>query len=108
MRRFLVHPTFLATFVILVVVLLVAGVRANESRQRLVAFDGDAGPFEIFVSMPFEPEAFHLAKLQGAGRIAGVDGSRVHLRGVKPEQLRQLSWKPWITGFDAVAPNEQL
>lgn len=107
MRRIFIHPTFLATAIILAIVLLVTASRSQESAQRLMAFEGETGPFEIFIRMPFEPEAFHLTKLQGLGRIAGVEGTNVHLRGVKPDQLQQLSWQPWIASIDPIEADEQ-
>ena len=75
---------------------------AQVSSDHLAAFENQAGPFELFIEMPFAPEAFHIAKLQKAGRIASIDGTRVHLRAVKRDELKQLTWQPWISVIESV------
>ena len=96
MRRVLASLPVQATLCIGVIVALIALGRSSDSRDHLASFAGGAGPFEIIVSMPFEPEAFHLSELQSAGRIASVEGTDVHLRAVRRDALQSLSWRPWV------------
>jgi hypothetical protein len=107
MRRFIFKPPILATLVLTAVIALTFAIRSSESKTRLSVFEGDSAPFEFFVLMPFEPEAFHITELQSAGRIVGIEGERVHLRAVKQSELKSLSWKTWITGFEPVAESDR-
>jgi len=106
LRRLLISLPFQATVVLALVVLVVAGLRSQESQALLTAFEGASAPYELVVQMRFEPEAFHLAKLQNSGRIVGVEGRTVHVRAVEADQLRKLSWRPWITGLEPFAERD--
>ena len=101
MRNFLTSPTSITSVFIAIMVMFVLFTRSMESGKKMANFDGQIEPYELQVEMSFTPEAFHLAKLQEAGRIAAVKENQVHLRAVKREQLLQLSWQPWI---DSIKP----
>lgn len=108
MRRFLTSLPVQASLVLTLAILLIVGLRADASQQLLEAFQGAPGPYEIRVEMQFEPEAFHLTKLQSAGRIVGVDGTSVHVRAVTAVELRNLSWQPWISNLQPLPKNDRL
>lgn len=102
MRRALSSLPFLATVILVITVLLISALRSRESQRLLEAFETANQPYEFVVQMQFEPEAFHLAKLQDAGRIVGVDGRTVHVRAVGPDQLKRLSRQPWVEWLEPV------
>ncbi|MBI3434181.1 MAG: hypothetical protein HY056_03760 [Proteobacteria bacterium] len=54
----------------------------------------------IVVVTKFAPEAFHMGIYQDVGRIAGTDGNRALLYGVRPADVRALSRNYWISGID--------
>ena len=101
MHRALFSLPVMATLFIGLLAVIVATGRMADSKAHLADFAGASGPFEILIEMPFEPEAFHLTALQAAGRIVSVEGSHVHLRAVKRDQLHSLSWHPWIARLQA-------
>ena len=61
----------------------------------------ERGRFEVDVVLSFPPERFHILELQQHGRIAGTDGTVVHLRSVSPAGADALAREYWI---DAVVP----
>ena len=99
MIRMLASLPILVTLALLTCVAAITISRARDSDILLASFSETEDGHELIVHMRFEPEAFHMAELQRAGRIVGVDGTRVRLRAVEYEDLRQLSWKPWVQAF---------
>ena len=107
MRRLLLNAPVIATVFLALIVALIAMARSSTSQSHLARFADQQDPFEIVVNLPFEPEAFHIARLQNTGRIVGIEGSAVHLRAVKADQLRRLSWFPWVATIQSVAQDGQ-
>lgn len=97
----------LASLVIVLIVGITFILRVADSKAHLAAFADANEPFEVSVLMAFEPEAFHVSALQGAGRIVKIEGDRVHLRAVNLEQLTSLSLKPWIERLALLAETEK-
>jgi hypothetical protein len=64
----------------------------------------ERGRFPVDVVLGFAPERYHILRLQDHGRIAGTDGTTVHLRGVSPAGVDALAREYWI---DALAVPEE-
>lgn len=56
----------------------------------------ELGRFDVDVVLGFAPERYHLLQLQDHGRVAGTDGTAVHLRGVSPAGVDALAREYWI------------
>lgn len=67
---------------------------AEKLRQGGLA--GDAGPLAIVVTLDFTPEAFHMTRLQQAGRMLGVQDRIVRLADVTPTDALALAREYWI------------
>jgi hypothetical protein len=61
----------------------------------------ERGRFAVDVVLDFPPERYHILELQKHGRIAGTDGTVVHLRGTSPAGVDALAREYWI---EAITP----
>jgi len=61
----------------------------------------DRGRFAVDVVLDFPPERYHVLELQKHGRIAGTDGTVVHLRGTSPAGVDALAREYWIEAITA-------
>jgi hypothetical protein len=61
-------------------------------------YDTTAPYYSVVVILPFEPERFHIERLSAKGVFGGRDGEpkRIRLLRVTDEQLRGLSYLPWV------------
>lgn len=61
-----------------------------------------SGPRNVVVVLAFMPDRFHSERVQQYGTFAGRDGalSRMRLRNVAPERLRELAAIPWIVRIE--------
>ena len=107
MRRLLTSLPAMVTLILLIGVTTIAISRARTSDARMADFPEIGQDHDVIVELRFEPEAFHMAELQQAGRIVSVEGTYVHLRAVAPDDLRRLSWRPWIQTFAAVPDTDK-
>lgn len=59
-------------------------------------------PRNVIVVLDFMPERFHNERIAAYGTFAGRDGAlnRYRLRGVSPENLRQLAEIPWVARIE--------
>lgn len=95
--RLLLKPPILTTTLILVFVLVLAQHRANLGDQKLAGIKIEPGEkYAIIASLDFQPEAFHMTRLQQTGRLMRVDDKNVYLRDVPTDDLLALANKPWI------------
>jgi len=95
--RLLARPiVFTAALVVAVVAnLLVKDFRAN----RIVSeFSADGALPELVISLSLKPEAFHMLRLQRAGRVVNVRDQEVHLRGSSRAKLRDIAKEYWVVG----------
>ena len=96
---------------IAVVVLLVLlyqgwlGVQAiGKAAPGVGAHPDERGRFPVDVVLGFPPERYHVLELQKHGRIAGTDGTVVHLRGVSPAGVDALAREYWIDALEPGRP----
>ncbi len=59
--------------------------------------DWDAESQDIVIVMPFEPEQFHMLKLQAAGRFISYENKEVTLFDVHPDDIRRLARNYWVS-----------
>ncbi len=61
-----------------------------------------AEPRNVIVVLDFMPDRFHNERIAAYGTFAGRDGAlnRYRLRGVTPENLRQLAAIPWVAHIE--------
>lgn len=64
----------------------------------------ERGRFDVDVVLGFEPERYHILKLQDHGRIAGTDDTVVHLRSVAPAGVDALAREYWIDALTVPDP----
>ena len=50
----------------------------------------------VLVTLPFEPERFHVLAMQRYGRVAGAEATGVELRGVRAEDLDAIARPYWV------------
>jgi hypothetical protein len=81
------------------------GVQAIGKVAPGVGADPDErGRFPVDVVLDFPPERYHVLELQKHGRIAGTDGTVVHLRSVSPAGVDALAREYWIDALEAPRP----
>ncbi|WP_326542387.1 hypothetical protein [Pseudorhodoferax sp.] len=60
----------------------------------------------VMVSLPFEPERFHVLMFQKYGRVSGTAGNTVEVRGVPQEQLHAMARHYWVSRIDPLPPDQ--
>jgi hypothetical protein len=60
----------------------------------------------VMVSLPFEPERFHVLMFQKYGRVSGTTDSAVEVRGVPPERLNAIARHYWVSRIDPLPPDQ--
>jgi len=87
---------------IVLIILVVFGPKlygmATANGRLAPALRGAVEPRNVIVVLDFMPERFHNERIAAYGTFAGRDGAlnRYRLRGVSPENLRQLAEIPWV------------
>lgn len=105
--RLLLKPPILTTSLILLFVLVIAQHRALLADQKLDGFKTEPSEkYAIIASLDFEPESFHMTRLQATGRLMRVDDTSVYLRDVTTENLLALANKPWISAISTWDENQ--
>lgn len=100
--KFLLKPPIFTTSLILLCVFVIAQHRASLGDQKLSDFETEpGGKYAIIASLGFEPESFHMTRLQATGRLMRVDNTDVYLRDVPTEDLLALANKPWISSISS-------
>ena len=51
---------------------------------------------DVSVLLDFQPEDFHIKYFQSLGTMSGVDGTRIKLRRVRIDRMRDLAKNYWI------------
>ena len=91
---------------IVLIVLVVFGQKlygmATASSRLDPALRDAAEARNVIVVLDFMPDRFHNERIAGYGTFAGRDGAlnRYRLRGVTPENLRQLAAIPWVARIE--------
>ncbi|WP_306260916.1 hypothetical protein [Pararhizobium sp. IMCC21322] len=105
--RVLLKPPILTTSLILVFVLVIALHRTSQRDLKLDGFQTEpGGKYAIVASLDFQPEAFHMTRLQQTGRLMRVDETNVYLRDVSTGDLLALASKPWISSINSWDPEQ--
>ena len=91
-------PPVLTTLVVLAlwfgyVSWLDAGGAARLTAAELPS-DGQPAAFEV--ELRFRPEAFHMTRLQAAGRLIRVEDRSVFLMDVRPEAAQVIARNYWV------------
>lgn len=60
----------------------------------------------VMVSLPFEPQRFHVLMFQKYGRVSGTTDSAVEVRGVPPAQLNAIARHYWVSRIDPLPPDQ--
>ena len=64
---------------------------------------GDGSPvYAVSVELPFQPEYYHIHRLQEIGTVAGVQGQRVRVLQVSADQVREIASFYWVERVDAL------
>jgi hypothetical protein len=104
LRRAARSPALRRIAVVVLLVLLYQGwlsVQAIGKADPGVGAEPDErGRFPVDVVLDFPPERYHVLELQKHGRIAGTDGTVVHLRGVSPAGVDALAREYWIEALE--------
>ena len=58
----------------------------------------------ILVTLPFQPERFHVQLFQTYGRISGTQENAVEVRGVKRAYLTTVARPYWVTRVEPLQP----
>lgn len=60
----------------------------------------------VMVSLPFEPERFHVLMFQKYGRVSGTVDKSVEVRGVPPNRLNEIARHYWVSRIDPLPPDQ--
>ena len=79
---------------------LTAGQRISPALEREL---GDGSPvYAVSVELPFQPEYYHIHRLQEIGTVAGVQGRRVRVLQLSADQVREIASFYWVERVDAL------
>ena len=80
---------------------MTAGQRISPALEREL---GDGSPvYAVSVELPFQPEYYHIHRLQQIGTVAGVQGRRVRVLQLSADQVREIASFYWVERVDALA-----
>lgn len=60
----------------------------------------------VLVSLPFQPERFHVLMFQKFGRVSGTTDTAVEVRGVPPTRLMAMARYHWVSRIDPLPPDD--
>lgn len=60
----------------------------------------------VLVSLPFQPERFHVLMFQKYGRVSGTADTAVEVRGVPPARLNAIARHYWVSRIDPLPPDD--
>ncbi len=69
------------------------------------ALAGTSEKLAIRVTLPFEPERFHVLMFQKYGRVSGTEGNTVELRNVKRGDLQAIARHYWVSRLAPLPPD---
>jgi hypothetical protein len=67
-----------------------------HSRRVMASLPAVSGRANLAVSLDFEPEAFHITRLQAIGRVIEVRGATVYVMDVNTGDMRDFSTAYWV------------
>jgi hypothetical protein len=71
---------------------------------KIEGFPADAERVNILVTLPFQPERFHVQLFQTYGRVSGTQDNAVEVRGVKRADLTSLARHYWVRRVEPLPP----
>jgi hypothetical protein len=63
---------------------------------KIAAGFPDRQRVNALITLPFEPERFHILVFQRYGRVSGTDGNSVELRNIDKDQLGAIARYYWV------------
>ena len=72
--------------------------------QKIVGLAGESEKVNVLVTLPFEPERFHVQRFQTLGRVSGTQENAVEVRGVKRADLTTLARPYWVRRVEPLQP----
>ena len=79
---------------------LTAGQRISPA---LASELNDGSPlYAVSVELPFQPEYYHIHRLQEIGTVAGVQGHTVRVLQLSADQVREIAGFYWVERVDAL------
>lgn len=58
--------------------------------------------YSVAVEFPFQPEFFHINRLQQIGTVAGVEGHRIRVLQLTAAQVREIAGFYWVKKVDTL------
>jgi hypothetical protein len=103
-RRILASPDWRN---LILLVLIVAGWQvwialqaASKMPQDLDAFTSPRQTVDLRVTLPFEPERFHVLTFQKFGRVTGTAERSVEIRAVPVDRVRGIARFYWVRSIE--------
>jgi hypothetical protein len=59
--------------------------------------------YAVSVELPFQPEYYHVHRLQQVGTVAGVQGRRIRVLQLSADQVREIASFYWVERVDVLA-----
>ena len=66
-------------------------------------FKADAQKVNILVTLPFQPERFHVMVFQKYGRVSGTQDNSIEVRGVNQANLSVVARPYWVTRVEPLS-----
>jgi hypothetical protein len=80
---------------------LTAPQRVSPALERELS---DGSPvYAVSVELPFQPEYYHVHRLQQIGTVAGVQGRQVRVLQLSADQVREIASFYWVERVDVLA-----
>jgi predicted acyl esterase len=69
---------------------------AVKTPPDLGAYVSERGTVDLRVTLRFPPERFHVLMFQRFGRVSGIEGDTIEVRGVSPRRVREIARFYWV------------
>lgn len=69
---------------------------AVKTPGDLGAYVSDRGTVDLRVALRFPPERFHVLMFQRFGRVSGIEGETIEVRGVPSGRVREIARLYWV------------
>jgi len=67
----------------------------------------DGSPlYAVSVELPFQPEYYHIHRLQEIGTVAGVQGRAIRVLQLSADQVREIASFYWVERVDVLNQSE--
>jgi hypothetical protein len=72
--------------------------------RKIVDLAGASEKVDVLITLPFQPERFHVQLFQTYGRVSGTQENAVEVRGVKRADLTTVARPYWVTRVEPLQP----